>query len=40
VPARIVFLRGINIGSRNRIPMADLRELLADAGFDDVRTCT
>jgi uncharacterized protein (DUF1697 family) len=35
---RIVLLRGINIGPRNRIAMKDLRELLADAGFDDVRT--
>jgi uncharacterized protein (DUF1697 family) len=35
---RIVLLRGINLGPRNRIAMKDLRELLADAGFDDVRT--
>ena len=34
----IVLLRGINIGSRNRIAMPALREALADAGFDDVRT--
>ena len=33
-----MLLRGINIGPRNRIAMADLREALADAGFDDVRT--
>ncbi|HEX4525966.1 MAG TPA: DUF1697 domain-containing protein [Gaiellaceae bacterium] len=34
----IVLLRGINLGSRNRIAMAPLREALGDAGFDDVRT--
>jgi uncharacterized protein (DUF1697 family) len=31
-------LRGINIGSRNRVPMAKLRAALEEAGFDDVRT--
>jgi uncharacterized protein (DUF1697 family) len=35
---QIVLLRGINLGSRNRIAMPKLRELLAGAGFDDVRT--
>src|SRR5262249_46892877 len=35
---RIVFLRGINLGSRNRIAMPELREALADAGFDEIRT--
>ena len=34
----IVLLRGINIGSRNRISMPELREALEDAGFKDVRT--
>jgi uncharacterized protein (DUF1697 family) len=34
----IVLLRGINVGSRNRIAMPKLRELLEDAGFDDVQT--
>jgi uncharacterized protein (DUF1697 family) len=38
VARQIVLLRGINIGSRNRIAMPALREALADAGFDDVRT--
>jgi uncharacterized protein (DUF1697 family) len=38
VPRQIVLLRGINIGSRNRIAMPALREALEDAGFDDVRT--
>jgi uncharacterized protein (DUF1697 family) len=31
-------LRGINLGSRNRIAMPKLREALADAGFGDVKT--
>jgi uncharacterized protein (DUF1697 family) len=35
---QIVLLRGINLGPRNRIPMAELRDVLGDAGFDDVRT--
>jgi uncharacterized protein (DUF1697 family) len=35
---QIVLLRGINIGARNRIAMPELRDLLASAGFDDVRT--
>jgi uncharacterized protein (DUF1697 family) len=34
----IVLLRGINIGSRNRIAMPALRDALTDSGFDDVRT--
>ncbi len=38
MPRQIVLLRGINIGSRNRIAMPQLRELLSSAGFDGVRT--
>ena len=34
----VVLLRGINIGSRNRIAMPALREALEDDGFDDVVT--
>ncbi|HYZ75746.1 MAG TPA: DUF1697 domain-containing protein [Gaiellaceae bacterium] len=34
----IVLLRGINLGSRNRIGMPELREALAGAGFEDVQT--
>jgi uncharacterized protein (DUF1697 family) len=36
--SRIVLLRGINLGSRNRIAMPALREALAEAGFEDVQT--
>jgi uncharacterized protein (DUF1697 family) len=38
MPRQIVLLRGINIGSTNRIAMPALREALAEAGFDDVQT--
>lgn len=33
-----VLLRGINVGGHNRVPMADLRAALTDAGFADVTT--
>lgn len=35
---QIVLLRGINLGPKRRVAMADLRSLLDDAGFQDVRT--
>ena len=35
---QILLLRGINLGSTNRISMPDLRAALEDAGFGDVRT--
>jgi uncharacterized protein (DUF1697 family) len=38
MPRHIALLRGINVGSNNRIAMADLRELLAANGFEDPRT--
>ncbi|MFF6912031.1 DUF1697 domain-containing protein [Streptomyces sp. NPDC012466] len=31
-------LRGINVGGSRKVPMADLRTLLAGLGLDDVRT--
>jgi uncharacterized protein (DUF1697 family) len=34
----VALLRGINLGSRNRIAMPALREVLEEAGFEDVRT--
>jgi uncharacterized protein (DUF1697 family) len=33
-----VLLRGINLGPRNRIAMPELREVLGEAGFENVRT--
>ena len=31
-------LRGINLGPNRRVPMADLRALFGEAGYEDVRT--
>ena len=38
MPRYVVLLRGINIGSRNRISMPELRAALEDATFTDVQT--
>jgi uncharacterized protein (DUF1697 family) len=35
---QVAMLRGINLGPNRRVPMADLRALFADAGYEDVRT--
>ncbi|NVD98909.1 DUF1697 domain-containing protein [Massilia sp. BJB1822] len=35
---QIALLRGINVGRAKRVAMADLRKLLGDLGFSDVRT--
>jgi uncharacterized protein (DUF1697 family) len=34
----VAFLRAVNLGARNKVPMADLRTLLQDAGYGNVRT--
>jgi uncharacterized protein (DUF1697 family) len=34
----IALLRAVNLGSRNKVPMAALRAAMSDAGYDDVRT--
>lgn len=34
----IVLLRGVNVGGRHKLPMAALRELLTEVGFENVRT--
>ena len=34
----LVLLRGINVGGKNKIPMAQLRTVLEDAGFSNVST--
>ena len=34
----VVLLRAINVGGRNKIPMADLRELLAELEFANIAT--
>jgi uncharacterized protein (DUF1697 family) len=38
MPTYVALLRGINIGPRNKIAMADLRELLGSLGHEGVRT--
>src|SRR4051812_32267621 len=38
MPVRIALLRGINVGGRNRVTMAALRELCGDLGFDGATT--
>ncbi len=37
-PRQVALLRGVNVGGNNRVPMAHLRELLLDLGYEDVRT--
>ena len=34
----VLLLRGINVGGKNKVPMAALRELLESLGFSDVAT--
>lgn len=34
----VVLVRGINVGGHGKLAMADLRRLLADLGYDGVRT--
>src|ERR1700751_2428797 len=36
--SQILLLRGINLGPNRRVAMPELRQLLTDAGFEDVRT--
>jgi uncharacterized protein (DUF1697 family) len=38
MPNHIALLRGINLGGRNKIAMADLRALVAELGHGDVTT--
>ena len=38
MPRYVVFLRGINLGGKRRVGMADLRAALESEGFEDVRT--
>ena len=38
MPRHVALLRAINLGSRNRVSMAALRELLTEHGHGDVRT--
>jgi uncharacterized protein (DUF1697 family) len=38
MPTSIALLRGINVGGNKKVPMAELRTLLTEAGFTNVRT--
>ena len=38
MPRMVALLRGINLAGRRRVAMADLRALLEDLGYADVRT--
>jgi uncharacterized protein (DUF1697 family) len=34
----VALLRGVNLGARNKVPMAELRAVLEAAGYENVRT--
>ncbi len=36
--AYLALLRGINVGGKNKVPMAGLKQLLEEIGLEDVRT--
>jgi uncharacterized protein (DUF1697 family) len=38
MPRHVALLRGVNVGTAKRVAMADLRALVEDLGFHDVRT--
>jgi uncharacterized protein (DUF1697 family) len=38
VPVLVALLRGVNVGGRTKVPMADLRAIATDLGYDAVRT--
>lgn len=38
MPVVVAMLRGINVGGAGKLPMAQLREVIAGRGYDDVRT--
>ncbi len=38
MPNTIALLRGINVGGRNIVPMAELRDLIESLGFTDVKS--
>ena len=38
MPTHVALLRGINLGGRNRVAMADLRALVSGLGHADVST--
>jgi uncharacterized protein (DUF1697 family) len=38
VATLVLLLRAINLGSKHKVPMAELRAVLEEAGFEEVRT--
>jgi uncharacterized protein (DUF1697 family) len=38
VKSYLVLLRGINVGGKNKVPMAELRQLMEHLGYSDVST--
>ena len=34
----IAFLRGVNVGGHNKLPMKELRGILEESGYEDVET--
>ena len=34
----VILIRGINVGGKNKVPMLQLKELLEESGFENVRT--
>lgn len=38
MPVFVALLRSVNVSGRNRLPMEELRALVSDAGFGEVRT--
>ena len=38
MPTYVAFLRAINLGAKRKVPMAELRACLEDAGYDGVET--
>lgn len=38
MPTYIALLRAVNVGGTGKLPMAELREMCAEIGFQDVRT--
>ncbi len=38
MPTHVALLRGINVGGRNKVTMADLREVVTSLGYTDVAT--
>jgi uncharacterized protein (DUF1697 family) len=38
MPSHVALLRGINVGGRNKVAMADLRKVVESLGHGDVAT--